>query len=330
MVYFFKTPLPKARQSVRFTSSPAKSGRQLQSPTNLKSTVGQYSRTDHTNTVIVTRLEPPVPCATVKIYPPPTFDDWADLPTAVSNISLTAINLPLLLDSPATDLNKPLKNKSILKSTMKNILPPARAPCASRSTSEGADPVAFDDNVNIPAALGASPVPDNMPTHPTLYKGSLAFGSPRGSKLTRVHQFPSPNTTSADDQKLPAKKKRRTSKPVAKPIVTSTRSTRTSTKPWLRIATSTTIRTMSATASFQSKMQLPSSRTSRLAQWLQLPKRLQNADLYQFHYNWSQTFQIGHYHWPRWSKHHPLCTYQWYLLLSSWTYRWSWRRGAHY
>jgi hypothetical protein len=99
---------------------------------------------------------------------------------------------------------------------MKNIFPPARAPCVSRSTSDGADPVAFDNNVDIPAALGASPVPDDTPTHPTLYKGSLAFGSPRGSKLTRVHQFPSPNTTSDDNQKLPAKKKRRTSKPGCK------------------------------------------------------------------------------------------------------------------
>jgi hypothetical protein len=58
MVYFFKTPLPKAGQSTRFASSPAKSGsspakssRQLLGPTNLKSTVGQYSRTDHSNTV---------------------------------------------------------------------------------------------------------------------------------------------------------------------------------------------------------------------------------------------------------------------------------------
>jgi hypothetical protein len=114
------------------------------------------------------------------------------------------------------DSNKPLKIKSILKSTMKNIFPPARAPRASRSTSKGADPVAFDDNVDIPAALSTSPVTDDTPTHPTLYKESLAFGSPRGSKLSRVHQFPSPNTTSDDGQKLPAKKKRRTSKPGCK------------------------------------------------------------------------------------------------------------------
>jgi hypothetical protein len=62
MVYFFKTPLPKAGQSIRFASSPIKSGHQLLGPTNLKSTVGQYSRTDHTNTVnyqhtVVTVLE---------------------------------------------------------------------------------------------------------------------------------------------------------------------------------------------------------------------------------------------------------------------------------
>ncbi len=52
VVYFFKTPSPKAGRSVRFASSPVKSGRRLLlGPTNLKSTVGQYSRTDHTNTV---------------------------------------------------------------------------------------------------------------------------------------------------------------------------------------------------------------------------------------------------------------------------------------
>ena len=70
MVNFFKTPLIKAGQSVTFASSPAKSGCQLLGPTNLKSTVGQYSCTDHINTVMVARLEPPVPGATVKIYPP--------------------------------------------------------------------------------------------------------------------------------------------------------------------------------------------------------------------------------------------------------------------
>jgi hypothetical protein len=127
---------------------------------------------------MVARLEPPIPGATIKIYPPPTFNHWADLPTAVNDLSLTAINLPLLSDLPATDSNKPLKNKSILKSTMKNIFPPARAPRVSRSTSEGADPVAFDDNVDIPTALGASPVPDDTPTHPTLYKASRIKAQP--------------------------------------------------------------------------------------------------------------------------------------------------------
>jgi hypothetical protein len=51
MVYFFKTPLPKAGRSVRFASLPVKSSRQLLGPNNIKSTVGQYSRTDHRNTV---------------------------------------------------------------------------------------------------------------------------------------------------------------------------------------------------------------------------------------------------------------------------------------
>ena len=76
---------------------------------------------------------------------------------------------------------------------MKNIFLPTHAPHASRSTSKGAaDPVAFDNTIDIPAALGASPITNNTPTHPTLYKGCLAFGSPRGSKPSSVHQFPSP------------------------------------------------------------------------------------------------------------------------------------------
>ncbi len=159
---------------------------------------------------------------------------------------------------------------------MKNIFLPACAPRASRSTSEGAGPVAFDDNVDIPAALGASPVPDDTPTHPTLHKGSLA-SDPCGSKLTRVHQFPSPNTTSDDDQKLPAKKKRCTSKPGCKAYFDvqildnfddalnedhnlhyHVDNKRNSKLP-------------------KSSMHLPSSRPSRLAQWLQLPTRLQRC-----------------------------------------------------
>ena len=156
MVYLFKSPLPKAGQSVRVASSHVKSGCQLLGPTDLKSTVSQYLRSDHTNTVMVARLEPPVPGAnTVKIYPPPTFNQWADLPKAINNPSLTAIDLPLLLDLPATDLNVPIKDKSILKSTMKNIFPPPSDLRTSRSTSEGADPVTLDGTINIPAALGS-------------------------------------------------------------------------------------------------------------------------------------------------------------------------------
>ena len=52
MVYVYKTPSPKvAGRSVRFASSPVKSVGQLMVPTNLKFTVGQYSRTEHANTV---------------------------------------------------------------------------------------------------------------------------------------------------------------------------------------------------------------------------------------------------------------------------------------
>ena len=51
MVHIFRTPTPKAGRSVTFASSPVKSDGRLLGPTNLKSTVGQYSRTDHTNTV---------------------------------------------------------------------------------------------------------------------------------------------------------------------------------------------------------------------------------------------------------------------------------------
>ncbi len=248
-------------------------------PTDLKSTVGQYSRTDHTNTVMVARLEPPIPGTTIKIYPPSMFDHWADLPTAVNDLSLTAINLPLLSDLPTTDLNKPLKNKSILKSTMKNIFPPASAPRVSRSTSEGADPVAFDDNVDIPAALGASPIsPTTRPPIPPSTKG-LWLSDPLTDQSSPVStSFLLPTLPLMTIRNYRQRRQGRRGAPpsqVAKPISTSTRSTRTSTKSWLRIATSTTIWTMSTTASFQSSMQLPTSRTSGLAKWLQLLTRLQ-------------------------------------------------------
>ncbi|KAI2504158.1 hypothetical protein MHU86_10272 [Fragilaria crotonensis] len=209
MVYVYKTPSPKAGRSVRFASSPVKSNVRLLGPTNLKSTVGQYSCTDHTNTVMVARLEPPVQGSTVeRNY---SSDHWANLRTAVNNLSLTAINFPLLTDSPAANLNSPLKNRSFPKSTMKNAIPPTLAPRISRSARKAEDRDAFDDNVDVRAPIGANPVPPDTPTHPGLYHGALAFGSPRGSKHQRVHRFPSPNTTPDDDQDQPTKKKRRTS-----------------------------------------------------------------------------------------------------------------------
>ena len=211
MVYVFKTPSPKAGRSVRFASSPVKSDGRLLGSTNLKSTVGQYSRTDHTNTVMVARLEPPVQGSTVEVnYSPYVLDHWANLPKAVNNLSLTAINFPLLSESPATDLNTPLKNRSLPKSTMNNTCPPALAPRPSRSASKGENLNAFNDAANCHVPFGATAVPADTPLHPTLYTGSMAFGSIKGSKHLRVRNVLSPNTTPDDDQDQPTKKKRRT------------------------------------------------------------------------------------------------------------------------
>ncbi|KAI2488886.1 hypothetical protein MHU86_25940 [Fragilaria crotonensis] len=172
MVYVYKTPSPKAGRSVRFASSPVKSNVRLLGPTNLKSTVGQYSCTDHTNTVMVARLEPPVQGSTVeRNY---SSDHWANLRTAVNNLSLTAINFPLLTDSPAANLNSPLKNRSFPKSTMKNAIPPTLAPRISRSARKAEDRDAFDDDVDVRAPIGANPVPPDTPTHyPGCYAGYL-------------------------------------------------------------------------------------------------------------------------------------------------------------
>ena len=178
MVHIFRTPTPKAGRSVTFASSPVKSDGRLLGPTNLKSTVGQYSRTDHTNTVMVARLVPPVQGSTVeeKYSTNDVSDHWSNLPTAVKNLRLTANIFPRLTsDSPATDLNSPLKPTELFKSTMKNLPPPSLAPRASRSASKGDNPDAFDANVDYPAELGASPVPPDTPTHPALYKGALAW-----------------------------------------------------------------------------------------------------------------------------------------------------------
>ena len=181
MVYVYKTPSPKAGRSVRFASSPVKSNVRLLGSTNLKSTVGQYSCTDHTNTVMVARLEPPVQGSTVeeKYSTNDVSDHWSNLPTAVKNLRLTAINFPRLLDSPATDLNSPLKATELFKSTMKNLPPPSLAPRASRSASKGDNPDAFDANVDYPAELGASPVPPDTgpPTPPQAPRGRGGGGN---------------------------------------------------------------------------------------------------------------------------------------------------------
>ncbi|KAI2508340.1 hypothetical protein MHU86_6014 [Fragilaria crotonensis] len=175
MVYVYKTPSPKAGRSVRF-ASPVKSNVRLLGPTNLKSTVGQYSCTDHTNTVMVARLEPPVQGSTVeRNY---SSDHWANLRTAVNNLSLTAINFPLLTDSPAANLNSPLKNRSFPKSTMKNAIPPTLAPRISRSARKAEDRDAFDDNVDVRAPIGANPVlPIRQPSWPLSW--SLSWISQR-------------------------------------------------------------------------------------------------------------------------------------------------------
>ncbi|KAI2497892.1 hypothetical protein MHU86_16590 [Fragilaria crotonensis] len=95
---------------------------------------------------------------------------------------------------------------------MQNLPPPSLAPRASRSASKGANPDAFDANVDYPAELGASPVPPDTPTHPALYKGALAYGSPKKSKLLPCPLHPFSNHYPDDDQDLPNnKKKRRTS-----------------------------------------------------------------------------------------------------------------------
>ncbi|KAI2496553.1 hypothetical protein MHU86_17945 [Fragilaria crotonensis] len=148
MVYVYKTPSPKAGRSVRFASSPVKSNVRLLGPTNLKSTVGQYSCTDHTNTVMVARLEPPVQGSTVeRNY---SSDHWANLRTAVNNLSLTAINFsPHGLAS--SEFKLPIEEQKLPKSTMKNAIPPTLAPRISRSARKAEDRDAFDDNVDVRA-----------------------------------------------------------------------------------------------------------------------------------------------------------------------------------
>ncbi|KAI2499696.1 hypothetical protein MHU86_14777 [Fragilaria crotonensis] len=163
---------------------------------------------------MVARLEPPVQGSTVeRNYSTNGSNHWSN-PTAVKSLNLTAINFPLLPDdSPELNSNPSLKYKNPPKPTMKNTCPPTLAPCVSRSASNGEDLDAFDDNVDYPAPLGASPVPPGTPTHPALYHGaSIEYGSPNGkSPLFRLFHSPSPYTTPDDDQDQPTKKKRRTS-----------------------------------------------------------------------------------------------------------------------
>ncbi|KAI2507585.1 hypothetical protein MHU86_6878 [Fragilaria crotonensis] len=131
---------------------------------------------------MVARLEPPVQGSTVERNYSSIIGRTF---TAVNNLSLTAINFPLLTDSPAANLNSPLKNRSFPKSTMKNAIPPTLAPRISRSARKAEDRDAFDDNVDVRAPIGANPVPPDTPTHPGLYHGALARISQRIQASTR-------------------------------------------------------------------------------------------------------------------------------------------------
>jgi hypothetical protein len=58
----------------------------------------------------------------------------------------------------------------------------------------------FDDINDVRATIGHSPVPEGTPTHPFLYHGALAYGSPKKSKLANLMLPTTP--TSGDDQKI--------------------------------------------------------------------------------------------------------------------------------
>ena len=102
---------------------------------------------------------------------------------------------------------KDTKNKYL---TMKTNSPTISPTCPKKAKPTQTE--TFDDINDVPATLGHSPVPEGTPTHPFLYHGALAYGSPKKSKLANLMLpiTPTPGDNQKTIKKHPtiAKKKR--------------------------------------------------------------------------------------------------------------------------
>ncbi|KAI2514153.1 hypothetical protein MHU86_46 [Fragilaria crotonensis] len=214
------TTSPKAMSASGLCS---KSVMRTPGPTVLQRTVGQYSRTVYTNTVMVARLVPPIRgTLPSKVYSSTGTVQKHDttVPTTTTTTSTStalalghAVEKLQLCDSATTklppaktqELDDQSPTKQILKfnNNNKDLTMKTNTPTTTPTRPKKAKPVnteTFDDINDVPATLGSSPVPEGTPTHPFLYHGALAYGSPKKSKLANL-MFPT-TPTSGDDQKI--------------------------------------------------------------------------------------------------------------------------------
>ena len=87
------------------------------------------------------------------------------------------------------------KNKYL---TMKTNTPTTSSICPKKTKRTPTD--TFDNINDVPITLSHSTVPEGTPTHPFIYHGAFAYGSPKKSKLANLTLPITP--TSDDIQKI--------------------------------------------------------------------------------------------------------------------------------
>ena len=171
---------------------------------------------------MVARLAPPIRGTLLsKTYSPTGTVEKHDTPGTTTAITSTSTALALghaieklqlgdnattqLPPSKTQELSNKKPSKQILKfkdNKNKYLTMKTNSPTTSPTRPKKAKPTqteTFDDINDVPATIGHSPVPEGTPTHPFLYHGALAYGSPKKSKLANLMLPTTP--TSGDDQK---------------------------------------------------------------------------------------------------------------------------------
>jgi hypothetical protein len=161
---------------------------------------------------MVARLAPPIRGTLLsKTYSPTGTVEKHDTPGTTTAITSTSTALALghaieklqlgdnattqLPPSKTQELSNKKPSKQILKfkdNKNKCLTMKTNSPTTSPTRPKKAKPTqteTFDDINDVPATIGHSPVPEGTPTHPFLYHGALAYGSPKKSKLANYPNF---------------------------------------------------------------------------------------------------------------------------------------------